>query len=726
MAYNPGPRPSPQGGSDDLNIGGSLGDTSRSAFQSHKTRFSVDPSGLRKLNTEFKKLNDQVKDFTKNVGAALSAAQRFNTVAGGMGFGGGGVGTSTEIVSSTGESTDAGGVSIPTAPLTRGKRMSNYLRTATGVGNVNPGAEAIRMTSELVAGLVGASSANIKGRAEYTLEADRTGLLMRQMYGGTQLEYQSKWRQPLTSRMLGPGGIAPMMNLQTTMGINPSSMAAGVEGIRVASGFGYSTEDATRMITAMAQPGSSNLMTMMLGAGMYGPGGKARDPMDVIRNVVTRMGLTNEAMVQGAFQPGSMTRANLSRTGLPTDMQNLVLQYAQENIEYKKRGGKGMYDPSKESDRAIMGIEGRDEYAMEREKTGRAEMDRAENFYRRQVDNYADLERNTRKMVGLLESIENRLSGLIGLQTTWTGAPSTRIVGGAARLGGTMAQIGGAMMIGSGGSMTVPGALLMGLGTILGAIGDPEDTEPENITQPGMDSGFQSKLRAMAQAAQDEGHHLTLTSGVRNGAEQSDIFFKRMRLDPNGKTVYKGRRYSLKSGNDPATGKPWAHVAPPGGSLHGVGLAADLGPRSAYPWIKANAARFGLRTASDEPWHVSPAGMTMAKYKQTHPHWSQTVAGGQTGSRANARTAVSYDDIHGMTKDLGIPASIKAIESSSAARMSGGVGDDGGGGGGAFITIAPVIHLNGSGNDAEDAQRLAQRVIHMIETAEAVRSLRRS
>ena len=80
------------------------------------------------------------------------------------------------------------------------------------------------------------------------------------------------------------------------------------------------------MISALAQPGSSNMMTMMLGMGLYGPGGQQRNPMDVIRNTVRRMGLTNEEMVQGAFQPGSMTRANLRRTGLPEDMQNLVLQ----------------------------------------------------------------------------------------------------------------------------------------------------------------------------------------------------------------------------------------------------------------------------------------------------------------------------------------------------------------------------------------------------------------
>src|SRR4051794_3744768 len=33
-------------------------------------------------------------------------------------------------------------------------------------------------------------------------------------------------------------------------------------------------------------------------------------------------------------------------------------------------------------------------------------------------------------------------------------------------------------------------------------------------------------------------------------------------------------------------------VAPPGTSLHRLGTELDLGPRSAYPWLAANAPRF--------------------------------------------------------------------------------------------------------------------------------------
>jgi hypothetical protein len=41
-------------------------------------------------------------------------------------------------------------------------------------------------------------------------------------------------------------------------------------------------------------------------------------------------------------------------------------------------------------------------------------------------------------------------------------------------------------------------------------------------------------------------------------------------------------------------------------SAHTRGMAADLGPRSEYPWIVANAKRFGLKSGNyaGEPWHV--------------------------------------------------------------------------------------------------------------------------
>jgi hypothetical protein len=83
----------------------------------------------------------------------------------------------------------------------------------------------------------------------------------------------------------------------------------------------------------------------------------------------------------------------------------------------------------------------------------------------------------------------------------------------------------------------------------------------------------------MATAAREEaGLFLSVTSGFRSDAEQAVLFA----AHPDPK---------------------W--VAPPGESLHRYATELDLGPPGAYPWLAANAARFGfLRRYSWEPWHL--------------------------------------------------------------------------------------------------------------------------
>src|SRR5439155_7925163 len=45
-------------------------------------------------------------------------------------------------------------------------------------------------------------------------------------------------------------------------------------------------------------------------------------------------------------------------------------------------------------------------------------------------------------------------------------------------------------------------------------------------------------------------------------------------------------------------------VAPPGKSLHRLGTELDLGPSSAYGWLRRNARRFGfVQRYAWEPWH---------------------------------------------------------------------------------------------------------------------------
>jgi len=82
----------------------------------------------------------------------------------------------------------------------------------------------------------------------------------------------------------------------------------------------------------------------------------------------------------------------------------------------------------------------------------------------------------------------------------------------------------------------------------------------------------------MAAAAREEaGLFISVASGFRSDAEQAALFA----AHPDPK---------------------W--VAPPGESLHRYATELDLGPPAAYPWLAANASRFGfIRRYSWEPWH---------------------------------------------------------------------------------------------------------------------------
>ena len=81
----------------------------------------------------------------------------------------------------------------------------------------------------------------------------------------------------------------------------------------------------------------------------------------------------------------------------------------------------------------------------------------------------------------------------------------------------------------------------------------------------------------MERAARADGVPLIITSAFRSDAEQAVLF---------------GRHPDPK----------W--VAPPGTSLHRYATELDLGPRSAYGWLAANADRFHfVQRYAWEPWH---------------------------------------------------------------------------------------------------------------------------
>jgi len=779
----------------------------REAFATIKQRFSVDENAIKGMSTQFdafgKSLDFVNKKLDDLITKGRSAMDALGGLSGAAGSGGGGapiVSSQTHTRAGTGGSTGASLTSPSWDNMQKsfagfkaetqsfkdtwkkrrdrladqradpdhagfGGKYGNWMFTRTSVRDpLSSPAAQVAMAG------INWTRNRVQGSSDYMLTSDRTGMLMRQMYGGTQLQYQRRYREPMTNALIGNEGIEQMLNLQLTTGLGASReqqqrMLSGVEGIRVASGFGYSTGQATQMISALAQPGSSNMMTMMLGMGLYGPGGRQRDPMDVIRNTVRRMGLTNEQMVQGAFQPGSMTRANLSRTGLPVDMQNMVLQYAQENIEFQKQGGEGMYDPSNSEHRQRMGVE--QGYATEFERTRREETRRQEDFYRRQIDNYENVEENTQALIKMTAAIEDKFSGLIGAQMNVMQHPATRI---AAPILGAIA---GAVLSG-GNPIAVRGGAVAGM-ALASAIGDEDDPHsapvtPTNFGNKGLKSslvgdGQRTGVQAMANAAADAGHKLVLISGTRTNSAQLKLFTDRHDLvipgnDPsgiNGRRRSDGLRYYDGTGGGEEgwyalnrTGEREGLAMPPGASKHQTGDAADLGPEKSHPWIAANASRFGLKNPTNaqgapEPWHVSlargenttlaaggagggssaglpPVAAELEMLSQMGTSSSTAESRGRAlnrpssaAARASAGTTpiILPQSASKSTAPIAPPVTKPTSVSTGVATVSGNT-----------ITIAPSITLAGTGSDAVDAKNLANAVIKIIETSDAVQALR--
>jgi hypothetical protein len=107
--------------------------------------------------------------------------------------------------------------------------------------------------------------------------------------------------------------------------------------------------------------------------------------------------------------------------------------------------------------------------------------------------------------------------------------------------------------------------------------------------------------------------------GFRSEETQKQMFLSRYVLDPNGKVRWNNQRWTHAKG---------ATAAPPGRSMHELGLAADLVGDMA--WVVANANRFALNhfaRVNDEPWHVQPFELPNSRrqYEQIGSPWKGTT-----------------------------------------------------------------------------------------------------
>ena len=108
---------------------------------------------------------------------------------------------------------------------------------------------------------------------------------------------------------------------------------------------------------------------------------------------------------------------------------------------------------------------------------------------------------------------------------------------------------------------------------------------------------FADRLQAMIDDAKAQGVTIGVVSGHRSEARQAQLYEE-----------------ALAKYGSPAIAR--LHVAPPGHSMHNLGLAADLAQNpEGLAFAHANAARYGLTfPMSYEPWHIEPVGARQGSF----------------------------------------------------------------------------------------------------------------
>lgn len=505
--------------------------------------------------------------------------------------------------------------------------MRGGLSAGGGAGYASAANAAMQMGGQILGGI----DARTNAAYPRMLQNDQLAVLYQQTQGISQQQYYNDYRKGIQGARLGAGGINSLLALQARTGIQASTQANAVAGMRAVSGYSFSTDQMAQMLQTLASPQVNNRMTMTLGTGLYGIGGKQRSMTEIFQSITRGAGLTNARTVQGAMQQGSMTRARLSAMGVPEDMQDLVLQYAQSNVQFQKKTGgrQGMYNPENKAQRQAMGIEAN--FATQREETTRLSELRDEKYYNRQKDNLATMEKNTQALIELKTAMEEMASGLIGKRISTRGSIGMRALKGVAGL----AMMSGGAAIGFTGAGAPLGLGLAASGlTMFGSAftGDGTETKSNNkgatvsttrktsSALNNINTTFRQRLEQMMQ----DNPNVSVGNAFRSSAQQRTLFLSRYsRTTDKTGTFWDGSYWKKNSGV--------ADAAPPGMSMHEIGLAADL--TGDLAWVQQNAHKYGLKTFADvnnEPWHVQPAELPNSRrqYEKAGSPWG-TIAGAE-------------------------------------------------------------------------------------------------
>jgi hypothetical protein len=704
--------------SNDMGAGAEAGRTTASIKVNSKA--AIDPTAFKELNTEFKKLQGFVTKFKNDLPSLIEGTRKWatalNTVAKNMGnvaSAQGGPGGGSYIPMPGGTNVGSGNTAGSQT------QIANIYNMGGGGGTSAPTGKGVAVDiAKQIASAVGQA---IEGRnargASYSLSADKMNMLYQQMSGLNQNQTYHKFREPLQPYRLGMGGINEVLGLQATTGLNAQNQARSIDAMRASSGYAYSTSDLASMTKQMASPEAANMMFMTMGTGMYGVGGSQRTQQQVFQDVIKRRGLTSEGAIKGALQQGSTTRAALEMSGMTEEQINPLLQYAQQNVAFQNKGGKGFYDPSKKSQRELMGVEGN--FASQAEETDRVKANREENFYKRQNDNYAQMERNIQNVNKALQAFEEKLSSIAGARISTksnmlkgaikygiSGAVGLAVGGGTFGVGGVAAGVAtkeildnvlGDGWTGEGGSSSPPAST----GSSAPSSKTPVTTNstsgkvPENVKRSEKFLGrlnprFASRVRKMLEA----NPRLYIGGGTRTSAEQKALFLSRYsETDEKTGIKWQGKYWKKRNPNDP-------DAAPPGVSMHEIGMAADI--HGDDNWLNKHASEYDLMNfanVNDEPWHIQPKEFNRGQweYRQAGAPWGLNGAGEDfdpgveiNGSKGSAVSSVVSKYTH------------------SGGGSSGGGGGGGEGGGGyrwADMSMSSVINSGRKGDGIYPANK---------------------
>ena len=607
-----------------------------------KAGLRLDTQQLQKLKGHLKEARDITKSWRMEMEKLAAAAKDVQGVMGGGGGKGAGgtprpAGTDGAPINSSGsvgQSKSATAQAVSTGGPSKG--LSTFGKVGAGFAAAAP----------IIGAAMGQLDARIDRGMQYASSADKLNLLTQQMTGMSQMQAMQQ-RQGLTDFRLGAGGInaATQFGLSTGQTITPA-MAKSIEAIRTSTGFSKSTADILTEQRQLMDPTVANRMFFMGGVNAYEIGGGMKDPLQMRQEIIKRMGLDNEKVMKGAMGPGSVTRARMADMGLGEEMQTEILQYAQQQMSFKEKGGQGFYDPSNKSHRQRMGIE--NNLATQQEETQRVSDMREEQFMRRQIDNMAALEKSNQDLIKAMASLEDTMSGLIGARIS--SRPKQKMIGGALKgIGGAMVAGGLASANPVGVGVAAVGGLLLAGGALLGDPANPEAAQDGLVTKAASKGHNSSAKDSETMVPYGYGGGKISLSELKTKPDFNKLnpkfkerLLQMMRANPNvgvgggtrdsgmQETMFKSRYRRTESETGIFwDGSYWEHVsgaaaAPPGRSFHEIGLAADL--VGDLDWMNAHAHEFGLKHfagVNNEPWHVQPSDLpnSRKKYEEQGAPW---------------------------------------------------------------------------------------------------------